>query len=532
MTSMLSLAKTPMQAIYEATCIDLIKELSDGLVEDIPTNESYTSIHGLNHSVEEINYTKAIENIATKYHNPKLMRISGGPNTGYNDFHNEMDIMKVGQMDMSINEAIAMAAEIIKDAGTQFYGMLLMDEGRNKKKVAFNPLHPIIVSELIKEDTSIDRDKKEWTLAVFSWKDGREEYFKKKYPHYYNEESYAEEIATLIASIDTPSEYIIENKDFRVDIEHDQFVLNYEQIKRLKDSGDIIKQEPTDARSYIIPGQLINVGGVGYPYYNTIYSTKGLAWNMSPMYGANINHPQGQETRNGMMGGSRICTNSGNSKTQKGIAALNHCNTTSPLNRDCMEKGSMSYANQCIQLSLELLLGDEYGGVQEKALTFQEFVSENDGATKAQYLKYIRDRMKNMMSEEPKEKAPKQKKENVLKYKMYNGNTNYRAGDVCVDGSYDKNQWNDPRGRLRIMTKTGWEDFNKDLNDSITQVNGNTLEVFNQELVRDWQNGIAYVEGDIVYNDGKLQINQGDQNWIDFIPPIDLTDVNAQERTA
>ena len=37
-------------------------------------------------------------------------------------------------------------------------------------------------------------------------------------------------------------------------------------------------------------------------------------------------------------------------------------------------------------------------GVPAKALTFQEFVTENDGASKKQYLKYIKDRIANTMA--------------------------------------------------------------------------------------------------------------------------------------
>ena len=503
-----------MQAIYETTCIEIIKDLSEGLVEDVPTNESYTSIHGLNHSVEEINYTRGIEGIAKKYHHPGLTRITDGTNAGYNAFRDYMDIMKVGELDMSINEAVAMAADIRKEAGTQFYGMLLMDAGVKRSKVAFNPLHPVIVSELIKEGTTIDREAKVWTLAVFSWKDGYEKRFKKEYPHYYNEESYAEEIATLIAAIDTPTEYVIENKNFNVDIQNDQFVLNYDQVKKLKETGDIIEQEATDARSYIIPGQLINVNGVGYPYYNTIYSTKGLAWNMSPMYGANVNHPQGQANNRGMMGGSRICTNSGDSKTQRGIAALNHCNTTSPLNRDCMEAGSMSYANQCIDLSLELLLGGDYKAeIVEKALTFQEFVAENDGASKAQYIAYIKNRMKEKVLE------PTQSHE--IEYEMYGDRDNYKIGDIVIDRYYPEDQWNHTKGRLRQRAAGGeWNDYIPpiDLSNIDTVLPGPVEPIAPVAVTAgdiNWNAGQDYILGEMTVHNGQTFVALENSNDIE-----------------
>ncbi len=395
---LLGLYKSADQSIYEATCLDIIRELSKNLLEDVPTNESFTSINGLDKCVEEINFTQNIKKIYNKYHDVGNRR--GGPidnqNKGYEHWNDNMEIMKVGSFDQSIKDAVTMAQTIKNDVGTQFYGMLLMSKGSKKTRTVFNPLHPVIAMELRKEDSSIDTDEKTWTIAIYSFKEDMEYRFKTSYPHLYTDDNYMDELGAILASIDAPSEYIIENSDFKVDIVSDQFVLNYEQVKKLKDSGDVIAQEKTDSRSFIVPCQIINVGGVAYPYYGVIYSTKGLAWNMTPMQSANINHSHGQTTRNGMDGGSRICTHSGNSKTQMGISSLNHSNTTSPLNSDCMEDGSMSFANQSMDAAFELMADSELlvetPKEADKALTYREFVTENDGASKSQYLDYIRNK--------------------------------------------------------------------------------------------------------------------------------------------
>ena len=402
MTPMLSLAATPMQKIYEQTCLELVRELSKDLVKDVPTNDSFTSINGLASAVEDINFTSGVNNLMKKYHNPGIYHLSGGRGKAWSMFKDTIEITKVGSGDMSINDAIAMIGPIYKEIGDNLYGMLLMDSRKGKKRQIINPLHPLIVSNIKNPDRDFKLDEKNWTIAIYSFREKGRSIIKNALKDQFTKTDYMPEIASLIASIDNPSLYFVENKNFAVEIENDQFVLNYEEVKTLKDSGEILKEEDSVGRSYLIPGQIINISGVAYPYYGTIYSTKGLAWNLTPMYGANVSHPEGQARGSGMEGGSRICTHSGNSKTQMGVSSLNHCNTTSPLNSECMEAGSMTYAEQCVSSSIELLLGDEFiTGLskEDKALTFQEFVTENDGATKKQYLLYIKNRLTSKMEQ-------------------------------------------------------------------------------------------------------------------------------------
>jgi len=399
---MISLAPTPLQKIYEQTCLDLVRDLSKDLVKDTPTSDSYTSINGLGFAVEEINFTSGVEGLMKKYHNPNMHRRTDGKTKAWSMFSAKLEITKVGDGNLSINQAKAMIGEIYKESKDSLYGVLLMDVRKGKKRQIVNLLHPIVVHNLNSEELDFKPDEEKWTMAIYSFKDGEKENLRKLYPSVYNKENYVEDIANILAAIDTPSLYYVENKDFQVDIQNDQFVLNYDEVKTMKDSGEVMKDNPRAGRNYIVPGQIINVGGVAYPYYGVIYSTKGLAWNLCPMMGANIAHPEGQSIGSGMNGGSRICTHSGDSRTQAGVSSLNHCNTTSPLNSDCMEPGSMTYAENCMAASVELLLGEEYAtgiaGGQSKALTFQEFVKENDGATKKQYLKYIKDRIAHTMA--------------------------------------------------------------------------------------------------------------------------------------
>ena len=485
MSSLLSLAKTVDQCVYEATCLDLIRELSKNLAEDKPTMESFTSINGVDKCVQEINFTKAISDIYKKYHNPKIRVPDQGTQRdstySWRKFTSFIDISKIGNHDMSINQAMEIAGKLRKDVGDQFYGMLLSTKGAKKSRTIFNPLHPIIVAEFLKEETSINKTHKQWSIAIYTWKKKGD--FQNKYPGLYNKTDYIPEIANIIASINTPSQYVIENKDFNVDIIDDKFVLKFTEIKRRRENNEIIKEEENGARNYLIPGQIINISGVAYPYYNIIYSRKGLAWNMTPMYGANINHPQDQNTNNGMEGGSRICTHSGNSKTQMGVSSLNHSNTTSPLNSILLSDGAMTYAGQCVEASLEMFLGESYNGgdiTPEKALTFQEFKDENGGnGSKAQYLDYIKNRLTQTMEASAE---------------------NGKAKEEDVSGS------NEPPLE---QTATAYPN---------------------------WEQGVRYEQGDIVRdtlmteNDplGQLRINIGNGVWQDHTPPIDLNNINLE----
>jgi len=499
---MLSLAATPLQKIYEQTCLDLVRELSKDLVEDKPTSDSYTSVNGLGFAVEEINFTSGIEGLMSKYHNPHMHRKGDGSAKAWKRFGSSMEITKVGDGNLSINQALAMVGDIYKETKTELYGVLLMDVKKGKKRQIVNLLHPVIVHNLNNEELDFKKDEEKWTMAIYSFKEGKRADLEKVFPNAYNKTDYSLDIANVIAAIDTPALYFVENKGFQVDIHNDQFVLNYEEIKTMKDTGKVISEKDTKGRNYIIPGQIINIGGVAYPYYGTIYSTKGLAWNLCPMQGANIAHPEGQSTGSGMNGGSRICTHSGNSNTQAGVSSLNHCNTTSPLNSDCMDPGSMTYSENCVSASIELLLGEEFvTGVRAKALTFQEFVTENDGATKKQYLKYIKDRIAHTMAEAAGEVVAEPIVQTVdihdqsrwKQFKQGDGN-NFTDGTISHVGKY-----RDPKMKLN----GGWHSL--DSNIVKDWLENNTYIGFEQEPTTEYP---AFVAGQH-YDAGSRVIEEG-----------------------
>jgi len=458
MNSLLSLAKTADQAIYEATCLELIRELSKNLAEDKAEKESFTSINGLDKAVQEINFTTGIKSLFEKYHNGSIdyprIESERDNQVRYGNFTRDLQIMKIGNHDMSINQAMEIAGNLYQEIGPQFYGMLLTTKGREKTRTIFNPLHPVMVAELKREDSVFDLEEKKWSISTYLFEDA--EYA--KYAENRNNENYIDEIATIIASINSPANYITENLDFNVDIQNDKFVLNYIEIKRERDSGEIINQDGSASRNYIVPSQIINISGVAYPYYGTIYSRKGLAWNLSPMYHANIHHPHGQSVSHGMSGGSRICTRSGESRTQMGLSSLNHCNTTSPLNSYLLMEGSMTYAEQSMRAGLEMFLGDEfkeYGTVAGKALTYQEFLTQNEGnGTRKLYLRYLKNRLDTKMDETPIEVVAELVEP---KYPYYDSDVEYKGGDIVIDRLLEDNKF----GGLRILDPRTllWSDY-------------------------------------------------------------------------
>jgi len=507
-SNMISLAPTPLQKIYEQTCLDLVRDLSKDLVKDTPTADSYTSINGLGFAVEEINFTSGVEKLMKKYHNPHMQRNGNGKTKAWNRFPAKLEITKVGDGNLSINQAKAMVGEIYKESKDTLYGVLLMDVRKGRKRQIVNLLHPVVVHNLNSEDLDYKQDEEKWTMAIYSFKDGMKKELKELYPSVYNKENYVEDIANVLAAIDTPSLYYVENKDFQVDIQNDQFVLNYNEVKTMKDSGLEIKESGKTGRNYIVPGQIINISGVAYPYYGVIYSTKGLAWNLCPMMGANIAHPEGQSTGNGMGGGSRICTHSGDSRTQAGVSSLNHCNTTSPLNSDCMEPGSMTYAENCMAASIELLLGEEYAtgiaGGQSKALTFQEFVKENDGATKKQYLKYIKDRIAHTMAQTSGEMVAKPIVQTRDIYDQSLWKQFVSGGeDVYVDGTISHvGKGRDPKMKLN----GGWHNLDSTIVNEWLK-NNRYVGIEQEDVVADilaFVVGQGYEAGDRVTEEGYL----------------------------
>jgi len=192
---------------------------------------------------------------------------------------------------------------------------------------------------------------------------------------------------------------------------------------------------------------------------------------MTPMQSANIAHAQGQQISKGMEGGSRICTHSGNSKTKMGVSSLNHCNTTSPLNSDCMEAGSMTYAYQAMDAALDLLLGEEEKEKAEetKTMTYKEFVEANDGATKAQFILYVRNRLNKELETEPEPEPESEPAEMEIPYFSADpAEIPYFSADPAMryqQGDIRMHKHLDGTDVLKMLDGENWREIPNDLHE-------------------------------------------------------------------
>ncbi len=247
---------------------------------------------------------------------------------------------------------------------------------------------------------------------------------------------------------------------------------------------------------------------------------------MTPMYHSNIGHPYNQQTKDGMEGGSRICTHSGNSKTQMGLSSLNHSNTTSPLNSILLCQGALEYAEQNLKASLEMFLGDKFLKAQrtnEKVLTFKEFKKENDGnGTKKDYFKYIKNRMADKMDQKPDTKE----KSVAPKYPNYDDKKEYKHGDIVLDQYTDK---------LRIYRRYGgWGDYGEPatvvFNNGASYPKGTIVEHEGRayEAIAESGSTLVPVPGDTVVWRDLSNVPQTPEPTTMDTPPIDLNDINVE----
>ncbi|RKX85189.1 MAG: hypothetical protein DRP57_04295 [Spirochaetes bacterium] len=454
-SQLLNTSPSAIQLIYEKTCIDIIKDISKDLLQATETTGTFASTYGVDKTVHEIEFSEQIKELYKTYHSPDAAKMENETVSSNiaDSIRDDLEISKVGNFDISIEDALEMVGNLKRDIGTKFYGVLLSTEGITKSRTIINPLHPIIASNILESD--IDTTEKSWSVAIYSWKDNAGIF--ERFPYLTNGKDYIPEIVSVLASIKKPSIYVTENSNFSVEMSNGAFVLAYEEVKKKKNSGEVVSSG--EGVHYIVPGQIINVSGIAYPYYGVIYSTGGRAWNLCPMHGANIDHPA-HAPRNTIENGSKICTSSGEVNTKIGISSLNHCNVTSPLNTYILREGAMAYASQCMDTSIELLLGEEYSVKRpKKTLTFQEFKEENGGrGTKLQFIEYIKSRLDSTPkdSEPPEEEEAEEVVEAELDYPTVNPGIEYVEGDIVYGIKLDGIRVN----QLIIRKNDKWEKYN------------------------------------------------------------------------
>lgn len=470
---MLTMERTFDQIVYEDTATEIIEDLAASLMESKPIDNTYSSVVGIDKAVSEVEFSESIRELYKVHHNR-----NPAPAVDVQSYlRSKMDIMKVGKFDLSVRQCAEMTIDILKNGGDKLYGILLSTtpaKSHTKTKMTFNPLHPVIATELSENSSAVNLDEEIWTLNVFAWKDDFNP--EQHIPAGYNDTNYITEIANVIAAMSRKSPFVIKNTNIKAAISENKFVVNYEQKKYHVSNGKEVKDEHGGKRNWIVPMQILNNGGIAYPYYGSAYTRTGIAWNLTPMMSANISRPT--EGNSGFENGGRICTKSGDSKTIKGVSALNHSNLTSPLNSNCFRRGSLTYAHQAMLASLEILTGKSLTNSPsvEKPDTLKEYLEKNPGKMAKDYLIYMREYVTGAHLEE-KDDA------DIAEAAL-------AEADVEAE-----------------------------------------LDIFAGYPI--WQPGVHYNVGDVVndttgFNGGPRLRIMGENNlWADYIPPIDLTEINT-----
>ena len=402
---MIDTRKTFDQLIYEYTAEEIILGLTENMQETHQSAKLYALTRGMDFNVVKGMMIEPINKMMKKYHINKKGNVMELPDR----FRELFDVIKLGEYDMTFDQVIELSKSIYKEHGNKFYGVLITRKSGIPGKETFNPFHPLNAKYIAEDDLIPDKTVPEFTMMVYMFKKEPAEIMKLgEYEHLYNkgdEKDFIHEIINILAATDTDDQYEVMNRNFEADIVDSKFVLKYEQIITNKETGETMEQEHSN--HLYIPTQIVNNNGLAYPWYGTVYSTKGVTWDISPMQSANISYEGYSE----LGGGSRVCTKLGDSKTLKGISALNHSNLTSPLKKTIAYKGALLYGQVALKIGLGILANEDLINVNEpkKPLKYTEWIKENEGASMQEYIEYTREILKHAKVEivgKPYEEIP------------------------------------------------------------------------------------------------------------------------------
>jgi len=387
---MLDMNPTAEQLIYEATSHELFQNFVDNAKaeENVKIKSAFPNF-AMNRLVYSVQYSQEIKDLAEKYHDRKISKRDHGyqATIGFNSY---LDVTKMGNNDMSFDESMVLIRKIRESLGTQFYGALIS----NNKMHDVNPLHALVLHQfMLLSDKKKKAHKLEgYSVIVYTYKDKK---LQNKYPQFFKrKKEYKKDIPKLIAS--SINETIVETKISKQRLEkvNNKYIIIYDEVS-IDENGKELKDPTGDyKRNYIIPGQILNLNGISYPYYGAIHIKGGRAWNINPMWATNIDNPG----NNGVKTGSSICTKVGDPRTARGCMTLNHSNTTSQRNPYTLVEGSLGYAQDMIDFSLGMYF-DDYEAPAEPEIpkmSMKEFQEKGLGDRK-NYLMYLKDRLENKL---------------------------------------------------------------------------------------------------------------------------------------
>ncbi len=407
---MLSLKKTTDQLIYEKTCQDEFESFAANIDEErtqLTTGEKSIRAFpkfAMNRLVYSLTFNEKINKLLTKFHDHKF----GGNVLGYREdieMKKYIDIATIGDHTFTFKEAMAVIRQMREAVGPEvFYGATIANYSHND----VNPLHPLILNEFMAmTDEKLGEYRlKNYSVNIYTFKDTWNQ-IKEEYPKKFTvKNEYTEDILDLIMGTKFKRDTFSIRLDPILKEENGKFKILYRESAVDKDGNEIKLPTETDydkkyKQGYVIPGQIINLNGLAYPYYGAIYVKGGKAWNLSPMWATNINNPQ-DNGPGSVKKGSDICTKVGDVRTARGCMTLNHSNTESQRNPYTFTDGAMGYAQVAVDIALSMYFNDYDGTIQlspkDKKMTLKEFLKATPDGTKKDYLIYIRDRMKERMN--------------------------------------------------------------------------------------------------------------------------------------
>jgi hypothetical protein len=283
-----------------------------------------------------------------------------------NSFFNLLEI----DQHMLYFDAVKFAYEMQKSSPGQLYGILLKDSHG-----FINPLHPLIAQSLTRKYKDPNNEREARRI---------EEKYYKVFVYAYNQDMVS---SSTIDLYDNRLNDIFKNHIFKClavleqtftssvkitrvyDVRHSS---NYNRVSEkfastfanlTYDYEEFFEDEQNKFDVNMEPVQVVN-NGLVYPYYGIVgqkysqnLSIRG--YQLSPMLSPNIGRFAGMKTdnngieTNSVVAGS-ICTGNLNKMSEAGWRSLNHANLNSAFFADILNYGSFSFANICIDISLNI----------------------------------------------------------------------------------------------------------------------------------------------------------------------------------
>ena len=382
-----NIVENSFQQIYRETFdeyySDVMKDMKNNKVANVNPIDLANEESPLNNLVIKPMYSKEAKYLKSKYHTSAKRSKAHRARILYGD-----SVISIDKIDsnITIEEAIPIIKGIRENLQDKFFGVILRKNGASptQQNASINPLNPIVASaikSMIDDKENKNRRKvldANYSIIVYSLKDSKS---LRALLETKPDTNYMDDIQKLM---------IVPNLTRGVSIEYDQqrragITTATIRVTEKDSNGKTIE---SDSSHFVVPVQLANVYGVMYPSYGAVLFQGRSGMNMTPFHSANVGSPYGNGNT-----WSNVCTGSLNSSTDAGKASLNHSNNTSPLNNINICEGAIQWAHGCVDMSLQLLLGEEVevAPVFTGRMTKAQYVEQNPGTGIKEYIEHVRE---------------------------------------------------------------------------------------------------------------------------------------------